>query len=120
MNLFSSKHTKEHTHEPLHQLLLELSKSWLQWPSRVRPKGNNDLNKRLIATTVQQLVTSIRMKELQGDDETMLASLENLVMAGEISFKDFMQRVENLFPHAVDALDVPLRMRINALIASAS
>ncbi len=59
---------------------------------------------------VNQLVTTLRATEqITGEACTMLAVLESLVVAGEIPFSDFMQRVQNLFPDVFDKVDPALR-----------
>lgn len=59
---------------------------------------------------VNQLVTTLRAtNQLSAECHTMLGVLENLVVAGEIPFTDFMQRVQNLFPHVFDEIEPELR-----------
>lgn len=74
------------------------------------------LAEKVQALTVQQVTTSLRMQGVAGDDDTMLTSLETMALAGEIPFSDFIGRVQNLFPRAIESLDVPLRMKISALL----
>lgn len=58
---------------------------------------------------VNQLTTTMRMQGLDAESGNMLYMLESLVIAGEIPFADFMQRVQNLFPHLFDRIDARLR-----------
>ena len=58
---------------------------------------------------VNQLVTTLRAAHpIEGEACTMLRTLESLVIAGEIAFPDFMQRVQNLFPHVFDDIEPEL------------
>lgn len=66
---------------------------------------------------VNQLVTTLRTRPLDGESSTMLGVLESLVIAGEIPFDDFMQRVQNLFPHVFDEIDADLREKLFAMLA---
>lgn len=63
----------------------------------------------ILKLRVNQLVTTLRAQKIEGDANTMLTILESLVVAGEIPFPDFMQRVQNLFPHVFDEIDPQLR-----------
>lgn len=74
------------------------------------------LSSKVQAVAVQQLTTAMRMRGLRPGDETLLDSLQQMMLAGEISFADFIGRIENLFPKMLDALDVSLRMKIAALV----
>jgi hypothetical protein len=106
----------------LHETLKSLGKSWLLGSHATRQKQDGyqthkpyedyALTDKMQAMTVQQITTSLRMQGVAGDDDSMLASLETLVLAGEIPFNDFIGRVQNLFPKALDRLDVTLRMKI--------
>jgi hypothetical protein len=59
---------------------------------------------------VNQLVTTLRATQhIDGEASTMLAMLESLVIVGEISFVDFMQRVQNLFPDVFDRVEPQLK-----------
>lgn len=112
-------HTDLPREQPLHQLLL----GWLPWPTR-KPTTRLvavtlepvDVTGRMKAGTVQQLVTSLRMQGIAEEDDHMLRSLESLVMAGEISFADFIGRIHNLFPRVIDELDVSMRMKVASLM----
>ncbi|MEJ0009874.1 MAG: hypothetical protein WDN72_04700 [Alphaproteobacteria bacterium] len=103
---------------PLHQLLL----SWLPLRQR-RPSTHVQANSVIsIGVTAQmqiilaqQVATSLRLQGVLPEDDTMLASLEALASAGEISLGDFVGRLQNLFPRAMEKLDVSLRMKIAAL-----
>ena len=106
--------------QPLHQVLL----NWLPWTTSRKPSnlvdtgsidGSIDMTGRMQATAASQLVMSLRMQGVEPEDETMLHSLEALMLAGEITFKDFTSRVQNLFPRAMEALDVSMRMKIASL-----
>lgn len=67
---------------------------------------------------VNQLVSTLRATEqINGEACTMLTVLESLVVAGEISFNDFMQRVQNLFPHVFDEIDPELRDNLLRMLA---
>lgn len=109
----------------LHASLLSLGKSWLlgahEAPKRDgyqthTPYEDATLADKMQAMTVQQITTSLRMQGIDGEDDSMLTSLETLVLAGEIPFPDFIGRVQNLFPKAIDRLDVTLRMKIASQI----
>jgi len=104
---------------PFHALLWSLGKSLIQGSSKVQAPvvpaqtyTGEALSQKVQNSTVQQLTTSMRMHGIVGDDDTMLSSLENMVLAGEISFHDFIGRIQNLFPQTLDQLDVTLRMKI--------
>lgn len=59
---------------------------------------------------VNQLVTTLKnTNQVTGEAATMLTMLESLVVAGEIPFVDFMQRVQNLFPDVFDHIDPQLK-----------
>ncbi len=111
----------EFNKEPsLHQWLF----GWISRPVK-RPSTRvmqvtmdpKDVHHWVEVTTVHQLVTSLRMQGVAGDDDHMLRSLESLVVAGEISFRDFISRLENLFPQALDRLDHPLRLRVASFLS---
>ena len=110
--------------QPLHELLWAIGKSWIASPQRLReeaqqpPEPFDDAVYRATTerTTVQQVVTALRMQGVEGEESTMLGSLAEMVSAGEIPFADFIGRVQNLFPRAIDALDVALRMKIASLV----
>ncbi len=105
-----------------HELIWSLGKSLIQGnssktqasipASAVSEYSDVVLAEKMQASTVQQLTTSMRMHGIAGDDDTLLTSLESMVLAGEISFHDFIGRIQNLFPKMLDALDVTLRMKI--------
>lgn len=68
---------------------------------------------------VNQLVTTLRKtQQLDAESNTMLNVLESLVVAGEIPFTDFMQRVQNLFPHVFDQIDAQLRDNLLRMLTS--
>lgn len=73
------------------------------------------LERRTREMTIKQLATILRMQAEEGDDLTMLNSLESLVLAGEIPDREFIERMRNLFPQAMDTLDISMRMKIAAL-----
>lgn len=116
----------------MHQLLLKAGKSWLQWsgPKPTAPglrvhsassASRYDLGEALVvervrAVAISQLAKSLRMQGAEGEAETMLTSLESLASAGEITFRDYIGRVQNLFPNALNQIDVPLRMKIASLM----
>lgn len=111
-----------HKEQPLHQILL----NWLPWTTK-RPSTRVNaasvatigVTSQLQAITAQQIAISLRMQGVQPEDETMLASLESLATAGEISFADFVGRMQNLFPRAMEALDISLRLKIASLLMPA-
>lgn len=130
MNITPHKITREQPSEPLHQLLLNFGKGlWLRPLREHRPTtivqthelslvhdtDGSALSARLRDTTIRQVVTSLRMQHDDSEDLVMLQSLETLATAGEISFQDFIGRVQNLFPLALEQLDVPLRMKVASL-----
>ncbi|PZP85019.1 MAG: hypothetical protein DI582_07210 [Azospirillum brasilense] len=112
--------------QPLHEILWTLGKSWLSSPQRVQeeqqravqPLAFDDAAYRanVERTTVNQLVMSMRMQGIAGEEDTMLSSLAEMATQGEIAFSDFIGRVQNLFPRTLDALDVTLRMKIASLV----
>lgn len=110
---------QERQQAPLHEVLWSLGKSLIQGEKKERVKTSpesEDLQSKVQQLTVQQLTTSMRMHGIVGDDDVMLSSLESMVLAGEISFTDFIGRIQNLFPKTLDALDVSLRMKIAAQV----
>ena len=113
-------YTEYNKENSLQQLLF----GWVNWPQK-RPSTRvlevrmdpADVHHWVEVSIVQQLVTSMRMQGVVEDDNPMLQSLESLVIAGEISFKEFIGRLLNLFPQALDTLDTPLKMRIAAILS---
>lgn len=65
---------------------------------------------------VNQLVTTLRAQPLESEANTMLGMLESLVIAGEIPFADFMQRVQNLFPDVFDQIDPALCEKLLSML----
>lgn len=132
MNLSPHKITREQSSEPLHQLLLNFGKGLWQRPlmkTSPAPLGdaaqefllaqnadNAVMHVRVKEATVKQVATTLRMQHDDSEELVMLQSLESLVLAGEISFHDFIGRVQNLFPRALDQLDVPLRLKVASLM----
>src|SRR4051812_28058332 len=70
--------------------------------------AGNIMSDLIFKLTVNQLATSIRLQGIDDESMTMLNMLESLVIAGEIAFADFMRRMENLFPDALDKMDPAL------------
>lgn len=103
---------------PLHTMIWQFGRNLLGHakpvpkPMVTMVKGEGSLQQQMHRLTVQQLTTAMRMHGIDGEDETMLASLEAMALAGEISFDDFIVRMQNLFPRTLDALDASLRMKI--------
>lgn len=130
MNLIPHKMTREQSSEPLHQLLLNFGKGLWQRPatkdaSPSYPNIAHELSQpqelalvqnRVRETTIKQMVTTLRMQHEDSEEVVMLLSLESLALAGEISFHDFVGRAQNLFPRALDEMDVPLRLKITSLM----
>lgn len=134
MNITPHKITsREHTAEPLHQLLLNFSKGLWQRPllkprsghmpsdvademMLVQQSDNAALQARIRELTIKQLATTLRMQHEESEELMMISSLESLVLAGEISFSDFVGRAQNLFPKTIENIDVPLRMKIASLM----
>ena len=112
-------HTNPST--PLHAILLSWSKRFLRGPgavpkplvSHVRDEGS--LQSRMETITVQQLATAMRMHGVEGEEDVLLSSLENLALAGEISFAEYSTRVQNLFARTFVRLDVTLRMKVASM-----
>jgi len=118
---------------PLHVLLLNFGKGLLH---REAPNETGDalpgeglgaaeilqyhtaesLERRVRDLTVKQLSTILRMQSAESEEMTMLSSLETLVLAGEIGYTEFVSRVQNLFPRAMAALEVTIRMKVSALV----
>ncbi len=67
--------------------------------------------------TISQLCTVIRQQGIESEANAMLGMLESLVVAGEIPFSDFMQRVQNLFPQVFDQIDSALLAKLSSFIA---
>ena len=82
--------------------------------SDVRDEGS--LAQQMQNVTVQQLAMSLRMHGIEGEDDTLLSSLEAMALAGEMTFEEFATRVKNLYPRTFENLDVTLRMKIVAMI----
>lgn len=131
MNLIPHKFSREQSSEPLHQVLLNFGKGLWQRPLMKSPSPTADvsgdmlmvqqadnaaLHARLQDLTIKQVVTTLRMQHEDSEDLVMLMSLESLTQAGEISFHDFVGRAQNLFPRAMENLDVQLRMKIASLM----
>jgi hypothetical protein len=74
------------------------------------------VNERAREMTIVQLATSLRLQGIDEEANAMLGLLESLVQAGEISFRDFIGRIQNLFPRLLDSVDVSLRMKVAALM----
>ncbi|MDX2095654.1 MAG: hypothetical protein SFW64_06935 [Alphaproteobacteria bacterium] len=66
---------------------------------------------------VNQLCGVIRQHGVDAESETMLGMLESLVIAGEIPFTDFIQRVGNLFPDIFSQIDSALLAKLSAVAA---
>jgi hypothetical protein len=131
MNLRPHKFSREHTAEPLHQVLLNFSKGLWQWPLKSRTGHLRDvsqdmllvqyadnavLHARVRELTIKQLATTLRMRHEHSEEVMMLNSLESLALAGEINFGDFVGRTQNLFPREMELLDVTLRVKIASLM----
>jgi len=123
---------RPHAPEPLHQLLVGLSKSWLPWlyskstvplsrVHEIHADARYDLGESLMLDqmrdiAISQLATSLRLQGMDDEAATMLGLLESLAHAGEIPFAEYISRVQNLFPRALETIDVTLRVKImNAL-----
>lgn len=117
--------------DSLHQALLTFGRQWLPWGkkeprSRVRDvqmDGRYDLGAELIIErnqelTARQLATSLRMQGMDDESAAMLDLLESLILAGEISFHDYISRVQHLFPHVLDRIDASLHVKVSALMVS--
>jgi hypothetical protein len=125
---------KSASSESLHQLLLSFGKQWLPWLSAknkvplsrvryVQVDASYDLGEALMleqirTATIGQLATSLRLQGIDDEANTMLTVLESLAHAGEISFTDYIGRVQNLFPRALETIDVSLRMKIMNAMAT--
>lgn len=105
---------------PLHEMLFSWGRRLWSAPvpspklvvSHVRDEGS--LTTQMQKLTAQQLATSLRMHGLE--DDTLLAQLETMALAGELSFEEFATRVKNLYPRTFEDLDVSLRMKIAAML----
>lgn len=67
--------------------------------------------------TVNQLCGVIRQQGIDPEAETMLGMLESIVIAGEIALPDFMERVQNLFPHIFARIDRELIKKLTEIAA---
>lgn len=67
--------------------------------------------------TVNQLCGVIRQQGIDREAEAMLGLLESLVIAGEIALHDFMERVQNLFPHIFARIDRGLIQKLTEISA---
>jgi hypothetical protein len=137
MNQHFESSVKHSAPEPLHQMLFAFGKHWFNWSGardkhsttpmpqvrEIRVDDRYDLGETIIMeymreSTVIQLATSLRMQGMDEESSAMLGLLESLALAGEISFRDYIGRIQNLFPRALDSLDVSLRMKVaNQMIA---
>jgi hypothetical protein len=112
-------------------MLLNFGKGLWQWPLKSRPSGMAEtaqalqliqhgddaaLQIKIRELTIKQMATTLRMQHEDSEDLTMLASLESLALAGEINFMDYVGRVQNLFPMAMESFDVSLRMKVASLM----
>lgn len=106
---------------PLHEILFSWSKRWWGGPETApgqfvtAVKDEGSLQQQMQHAAIRQLATAMRMNGVEGDDDVMLSSLENLALAGEIEFADYLGRVQNLFGKIFAKLDVALRMKVTAL-----
>lgn len=105
----------------LHELLWSLGKSLvtgeeppLEKPSAAAAWNPALLGDKLQHSTAQQIVTALHMLGINEYEEHMVASLRDMLQAGEMNFTDFIGRLQNLFPKLLDDLDVTLRMKIAA------
>ncbi len=115
--------------ESLHQALLTFGRQWLPWGKKeprsqvreVQVDGFYDLGAELLTernqeVTARQLATALRMQGIDDESAAMLELLESLILAGEISFGDYINRIQHLFPHVLDRMDASLRVKISALM----
>lgn len=132
MTILHEEPLGEHSPEPLHQLLWSFGKQWLPRTGSkaktprfkvrdIRMDHTFDLGESLLTERSQeiaatQLATSLRLQGLEDEDAAMLGLLESLVLAGEISFRDYVARVQNLFPRVLEQIDMSLRLRITSLM----
>lgn len=134
MNLLPHHFSDSQRPVPLHVLLLNYGKGLLQ-KETLPPSDHQmmsqemlsaiellafqkpeDLERRAREITVKQLGLHLRMQLPEAEEVTMLNSLETLVLAGEIGYAEFVDRVQNLFPAAMVRLENSLRMKIAALV----
>ena len=110
-----------HTESSLHQVLRNLFRPQRTPLTRVVANSLSleqaNVHERFIRSTVQQLVTSLRMHGIEGEEERMLTSLELLLAAGEIDGINFIGRARNLFPKAYDTLDRSIRSKLDSLLS---
>lgn len=127
MSELLGEHTGEHPPEPWQQFLTKL----LPWPGgklghpfhQVHavqalshfPLDAAVLMERSREAVAAQLATSIRLQGIDDEANVMLGLLVTLIQAGEISFADYVRRVQNLFPQQCAALDVALTQKLAAL-----
>jgi hypothetical protein len=77
--------------------------------------GGGIMTDLIFKITVNQFSGVIRQHGIAGESETMLAMLESLVIAGEIPLPDFMDRVQNLFPHIFALVDRGLLSKLTTI-----
>ncbi len=128
MNITPHKFSRDYSSAPLHQMLLNFGKGLWQRPLQngtpdisqdllvIQQADSLALQARLKDMTVKQVATTLRMQNEDGEELVMLQSLESLVLAGEITFNDFIGRAQNLFPRVMESMDVSLRMKIASLM----
>ncbi len=102
-----NQHPKSSSHKPHSVLALGVSADEAEQHATDADCLMSDV---IFKLRVNQLVTTLRAAHpIEGESCTMLTTLESLVVAGEIEFGDFMQRVQNLFPHVFDEIEPELR-----------
>lgn len=106
-----NQYPKSSSHEPTSPLIK---------PNAVAREDTDGLMSDVIfKLRVSQLCTTLRnTQHLDGESNTMLNVLESLVVAGEIPFSDFMQRVQNLFPDVFDKVDPALRENLLRMLTT--
>lgn len=78
--------------------------------------GETLLSERMKIAAAAQLATALRMQGMNEKSAAMLDLLESLAESGEINFRDYIGRIQNLFPRILDQVDVTLRMKIVSLL----
>ncbi len=76
--------------------------------------ASHALSDLVFTLTVSQLGKEIRARGIDSESAVMLSMLESLVIAGEITLGNFMQRIEHLFPEVFASMPASLMATLQA------